>query len=455
MNRNIHITERKDFISVLKVQHNAFYKQMEPRLKELFDDSYPVHKAGTSSLIAQIDLLRCILDVEEARKAYKRYKGLFGKALRSLTTSGAPLEQIKLTQERIEDMQRFESAADFVLSRLRSIGDGIAWRFLDYNRRALRLLADHNPVSIPQKDIGLVTEVSELLRLAIAEKRPVVLNVINNFLRVGDLTTYNPGTDDVSIIEVKSGRKKTARTRRQAKYMTLIQEGLTTGVHSIGDVKLHGVSANKPLRTHIQSVERAMEEAEERYVSSRLFGDYLSVVVFSPGRIVENLAEDKWEDIWKEGFDRLFSVGRRKSDVLLPIMHNTLAVSHFSPILAPYVVFPINPARRFDLLTGKLVVFSILNVSGLARWLGKRGWTAHAVRPPSTEPDVGEFPLVPALYVGRKNRGFQMGIDTLLVAAMEFWMPESVESSAEVILGVRTTAYYQVNFPNVGKYALD
>ncbi len=283
----------------------------------------------------------------------------------------------------------------------------------------------------------------------------MVLNVITNFTRVGDLTTYNPGTDVVSIIEVKSGRKKTARTRRQAKYMTLIQEGLTTGVHSIGDVKLHGISANKPLRTHIQSVERAMEEAEERYFSSRLFGDYLSVVVFSPGGIVENLAEDKWEDIWKEGFDRLYSVGRRKSDVLLHLIHIPLAVSHFSPILAPYVIFPINPTRRFDLLMGKVVVFSILNVSGLARWLGKRGWRAHAVQLPSTEPDVGEFPFVPALYVGRKNRGVQMGIDTLLLAAMEFWMPESIESSAEAILGVSTTAHYQVNFPNVGKYAWD
>jgi len=74
-----------------------------------------------------------------------------------------------------------------MLDRIRVIGDGIAWRALDYDRASLRLLAEHAPVAAPQLDTGLANEVGALMELA-KRYEIVVLNAITNFLRVGDIT---------------------------------------------------------------------------------------------------------------------------------------------------------------------------------------------------------------------------------------------------------------------------
>ena len=385
-----------------------------------------------------------------------------GKALQGLVKTRAAVERISLAQQRFEDMQDGEVAAQFMVDRLRSIGDGIAWRLVNYDRPTLRLLSEHQPVSAPQLDVGLASEVRELLKLADEQTGPVILNSVTNFLRVGDITIYEPDTGEVRLVEVKSSSRSTARTRRQGQYMSVVQEGLKTGVHQTAGVQLHRLSASKPLKTHVFSVEQAMREAEKRYGASRLFGDYMAVAVFAQKKIIDDLPESHWADMQHPHIKRLSAVQRYDSDVVLPRMDSAFAVTHFNPNLAPYSIFPIEPRLRFALLSGKFLVVSVLNVSGLARWLQKRGWKAEVLPLSNEMPGPDEFPDIGVLRVFRGRIGAEIGLTGLTVAAMEFHMRESIELTAEAIiqdvprnLTGEQERYSQINFPNSGKYAWD
>ena len=54
-------------------------------------------------------------------------------------------------------------------------------------------------------------------------------------------------------------------------------------------------------------------------------------------------------------------------------------------------------------------------------------------------------------------KGVEVGWDIMLLAAMELWMPESVERMISTIISeaVSISSGYSIDFPNVGKYAWD
>lgn len=459
------INENVDIRRFARATSTPFWKANIGVLRELFYNSLLANDAEYHPLRIQFDILRVILDADSARKTYRRYKQLLGRAIQGLAKSHVPVERIKIAQERFESMGEAEAAAVFFMERLRAIGDAIAWRFLEYDRSVLRLLAEHPVVSTPQLGVGLATEVGELLRLSEEYNRPVLLNAITNFLRVADITAYDPATHQFELVEVKSGKSVNARTQRQGDYISLVQEGLDTGVHSLSGKKIQKILANRPLLTYARSVEGAMREAEQRLASSRLFGEYMGIGVFALTKIIETVPENEWPELWAQVTDRVAKVWRKDSDVVLSRMDNLFAVTHFIPNLAPYAIFPMDPKYRFGLLTGDFLVFSYLNISGLARWLEKRGWKVEVVAPVDKLPDFSEFPHVGAIKVWNGPFGVEVGVDSLMMAAGEFHMPESIETSIEAIFGAAfadggfrnesADHLWQVTYPNTGKYAWD
>jgi len=156
--------------------------------------------------------------------------------------------------------------------------------------------------------------------------------------------------------------------------------------------------------------------------------------------------------------NRCMSILRAKTDVPLPLMSNILPTIHFSRMLAPYTIFPIPGELRFEIMTGEFFIYSLLNISGLERWLRNRGWRTTYVSPPDTIVRGNEPTHLPVLRVFKANsrKVAEIGLDTMALAAMELWMPESLERIIEAIIdqGMSDGAY-TVNFPNIGKYAWD
>ena len=354
-------------------------------------------------------------------------------------------------------------AAEFFLGQLRSIGDGIAWRFFDYDRAALRLLAEHPYVSVARLGTGLYAEIQECVRLA-AQGQPFLLNSITNFLRFGDITVYDRSADTFKLIEVKAGKLQTFRTRRQAKQLALVQEGLQKGSHPafLGTV-ITKIVSEKPLLTYAKALESAMAEAKQKQqcASSRVFGDYLSFGVFDTRRLI-SLPEKDVKRIQANVANRCTSICSNKSDVLLPIYcTNMLPALHFCRPLAPHTIFPIAPDLRFALMSGEFRLISQLNITGLERWLKKRGWTTQPISLPAEIPAGEAVPYVPVLRIRKGNSpmSVEIPLDILAVACMELWMAESIERAVEAILneGISSMANtaYAVNFLNVGERAWD
>ncbi len=456
MDESLSVNFEKDIHAYAVATNNTFYTKNKWILKELLDKSLQAKHSDYSLVEIQFEILAHLITANKALRKYMRRKGLFTKAIASLNRNHAPRERIKQALSRLESTNNFITAVKLYTGQLRSIGDGIAWWFLNYDRATLRLLSEHEYVSVPEIGEGLYAEIDKCEEIY-TQGQPFLLNSITNFLRVSDITVFNQSTKCYELIEVKAGKLQTPRTIRQKKNLSIIQESLQKGEHSVfPDVVTTKIESNKPLLTYVKSLENTMLEAMRNSGSSRIFGEYLSVGVFYLRKITE-LPKSQSEQILQRIISRCVSIGRKEDNVRGPFS-NIGHTLHFSRMLAPYTIFPINNELRFALMTGDFLIISLINVSGLARWLRKRGWGVDILTLSDKAADLSKSPYIPILRVYKKSSHLaaEIPLDIICGAAMELWMPDSIEIEIQTILSHGYSKnMLTVNFPNSGKYAWD
>lgn len=457
MDDSLNINIRQDIHALVTVTYNQFYKDNRPLIEGLLYKSLEAKHGAYPLFDIQAELLGHIIATESARRKYLKWKSSYAKAQQRMVKNGASLERIKDAQHYVEAMDNSALATKWFIAQLRSIGDGIAWWFFNYDRASLRVIVEHDFISVPDLGAGLLSEI-EMFATSAAQGKRVLLNSITNFLRVGDVTVYDETEDKYELVEVKTGQKRNARTLRQGEHMALVQNAIDTGTHSLTGHTITKIVTNKPLLTYMRSLENAMREAQRAFCSTRVFGEYLSFAVINM-RMLRDLPVEDAEQKRNDAINRMMSVFPNKRDVMMPTMYSILPTAHFSRILAPYVIYPIAPDLRIGLLTSDFFLMSQMNISGLARWMTKRGWETEVLLPDSPIPEgTSEFIHIPVLRVGKSNSPIvsEIPLDILTIAAMELWMPESIERLVEsgTVRGIPNTDY-AVNFLNKGKYAWD
>ena len=148
--------------------------------------------------------------------------------------------------------------------------------------------------------------------------------------------------------------------------------------------------------------------------------------------------------------------------MILPLADNNFAVANVAPNLAPFPIFPLEALQRFAIMTGEVLVLSSMNISGLGRWLEKRGWRVEIPDPSTQLLEANGFPFVGAIKVWNKDGvGSQLSLEILMAAAMEFRMRESIEAEIVTVVEGRKSGrlipgtLYQVAHPNEGRCAWD
>ena len=162
-----------------------------------------------------------------------------------------PIDDIRIQQAILERVGRQELVARASQHTLRQIGDGIAWRALHHDRRAITILGEGERVGRLAQGIGRDAELAELGRLWEQEGVFALHNDLTNCLRHGDLTVLREreGGLDVTLIEVKaSGRPdRTPQLGRLERATDLLREGRQ--VSGVGVVRVTVVPA--PYETYL------------------------------------------------------------------------------------------------------------------------------------------------------------------------------------------------------------
>jgi hypothetical protein len=139
------------------------------------------------------------------------------------------IDQLRAKQEVLDRIKRQELVAKASQHTLRQIGDGMAWRALAYDRRAITILGEGTRVGRLAQGIGRDAELLELARLWEEEGVFAIHNDVTNCLRHGDLTAIRESSTarDVTMMEIKAGPRaeKTPQLERLERATEFLREG--------------------------------------------------------------------------------------------------------------------------------------------------------------------------------------------------------------------------------------
>lgn len=279
--------------------------------------------------------------------------------------------QMELGEERGADRARSYSPGTVIevcrrIQRLvRQIGDGIAWRALNYDRTRLRLLAQKPHTG----HIELASMKEELIQAADhlgTTGDVVVLNDLTNYLRYGDYTAV--GAEGVSINEVKGGKgsRRSGKAVKQRQKTKKIIDFLEHGVAETEEGPKKIVYLNTEPRDHLAEVRELIRKARKDGFGYARVSDCTAAAVVDITYMSDKMAGGaKVTDFFRNPFEQ-----SKHAD-----MWDNLSLSdHFTWNVAPYSVFPFPPEDRLAIMTGEYWLLTFFNFGNLVKCLRRRNF---------------------------------------------------------------------------------
>lgn len=255
------------------------------------------------------------------------------------------------------------------IKALREIIDGIAWRYLNYNRPILYILADKQPNDITLFDEGFQKSIYEFADLFLTPGDLVLLNDISNFLRMGDLTVIK-GDGTIEFVEVKSSRQRRgARISRQKKRMKETVEFFNTGIRDYDGKNLVIEDSNVKQKNYLKQLKDSVKRAKNKGQDAILIGNHLIIEVIDFSKAKDAKQTNKYlksrhkadREKWADNKDFIF---------------RTFFIERFEYArnYAPLPIYPFDDEVIADILMGKVWIKFLLNVHEVVRYLEKSGW---------------------------------------------------------------------------------
>lgn len=304
----------------------------------------------------QLYMLQEIVSQEALVKKYKQHlEGLEG------TSQGQDIE--RETEHIKRELFMFRVYANAI----RAIGDGIAWRALDYDRAVTRLMAEHATKQQIMSE-GLMGELLEWSIRFDNSSGVALLNSLTNCLAVGDITVVN-NDGSAEIVEVKSSNSKSRRKIRQKHKMREVVTLLSSGAGETSDKEVSIKILSVKPESGLDKIGALLLDAETPGWSAGKISNCLYVECFDFQTLESFDAVKKDVEVARKG-----AIGdwEERKDIVLD--RNSMDLIAFSPNCAPFSIFPFSNRTCIDLLIGKKCYIGYLNLTAVAREFEYRGW---------------------------------------------------------------------------------
>lgn len=271
--------------------------------------------------------------------------------------------------------------------QLRAIGDGLAWKFLAFDRARIVLLGrNQRPGLIVGKE-GSIDE------WAACEEhwnagRPALLTALTNQITVCDLLAADG--DTLLANEVK--RRSTAKMpRSQRQRMAVLDRALRDLVIETDGHATRFVRSELPLASHWSSAQAAIDEATE-------FG--FSTWVPEPGvgvlfTAVAGAGPEATRDTLTK---RLADVQQSAAERIGPVTHRIVVDSYSYPYrpnhAVPIPLLPISPASVTQMLAGELLFKVEVSVDRIVAMLNARGFDVSILLDTANDTVSGRTPIL-------------------------------------------------------------
>jgi len=312
----------------------------------------------------QVNLLGDIVLVNDTIKGYI-------KLIEDPEERKSKFPDIDIKEKTIEYWGSEIKSFKIILNALKDIGDGIAWRVLNYNRPLIYNMCVNNtdpgPLTINQ---GLLTELHSLGDFS---NDPEVINFvyhgITNFLLISDLTiVYKNG--DINFVEIKSGKNPRGKSwkERLERQKMKVENIVKIGNESLGEssnvtAKFRFVK-NKP-QTILDKLDTLLKRMKGEPIITQIFNSYLGLGVYNISAIKEDKNIDKLDKLAHQ-------IKKSEKDII--IFPNSMENYIFSPNRAPLSIHPFSSEAIANILLGRYLITYFFNVSQFIREIESKGW---------------------------------------------------------------------------------
>lgn len=375
------IADLKDLRAEVALQNHPLYRRQRSNVVDLVARLQQAQEPAAYADL-QRRLLELTVDCQRVEDELRDRRGEQRKRIAEVARrEPKPIDELRSLQEELRAIGISQDATKALHGTFRTIGDGMAWRALNYDRRAISALGARARVGRLSEGSGLDAELGELAARE-DEGDFAILNDLTNCLLHGDVTIVRRlrGRREVGIVEVKVGGEA-AQDPRQTRRLEDVIGLLHTGSHptAADGEPLVVRYAPIPYRTFLGDLRQLVVQARrDGYASGRPSACMALEVldeaaVTASSKTLDHLVEPFRRRVgWWQGepdYVRFSSAARRLRDR-----------RHSFSSLAPVSILPLEAEDVADLLMGSLDFLVTLHLGTLERLFAQTGIAAKTAR---------------------------------------------------------------------------